>query len=58
MSKKKTTKNNKNFYENGRIFLCKPIAIFTSFCYYIKAFRTGADFPHVAAVKKAAWRKG
>ena len=31
---------------------CYPLAISFFICYYIKAFRTGADFPQVAAVSR------
>ena len=49
---KNASNNNKKNSKKGPIFLCKPLAICRCFCYYIKAFRTGADFPHVAVFRK------
>ncbi|MBR2583354.1 MAG: hypothetical protein IKD61_08160 [Oscillospiraceae bacterium] len=49
---KNTSNNNKKNSKKARFFPGKPLAFFRRFCYYIKAFRTGADFPHVAALEK------
>ena len=38
--------------------LRKPLAICAEVLYNIKAFRTGADLPHVAFPDRRAWKKG